>query len=595
MDWEQLMVFGVLIGALVLFVWGRWRYDLVAGMALLTLVIVGVIKAEDAFSGFGEPAVITVAAVLVISRGLQNAGLVDMVSRWVMAPAGHTIVQIGVLTLVAAFLSAFMNNIGALAFLMPVAVRISARNNIPLSHLLMPLSFASLLGGMTTLIGTPPNILIANFRAQNGGEAFGMFAFAPVGVAVALAGLVFVSLIGWRLIPMRRRQASAQERFHMEEYITEVRVPEDSEWGGKTVQEVEAAVEGEVQVLALVRGQERVPVFSSYGSVRPQDVLLMKAGPETLEQFLEKTKMELAASKELGVESLESDSVGLVEAVVMPDSLMIGRTAVDLRLRAWYGVNLLAVARKGAVLRERLGRIRFQASDILLFQGRTETLPETLASLGCLPLSERELRLGQPRRVAQAVGVFAAAIALAASGVLSAPVALVLAAAVMLLLRVLTLREAYASIDWPIIVLLGALIPVGRALQDTGGAQLIAEGILRMGTGLPPEAALVIVLIAAMVLSDVLNNAATAVLMAPIALGVASGLEVSADPFLMAVAVGASCAFLSPVGHQSNMLVMGPGGYRFGDYWRMGLPLEVIVVAVALPVLLVVWPLTPGG
>ncbi|MBI2872193.1 MAG: anion permease [Chloroflexi bacterium] len=588
---DLVILFSVLAVTLMLFVHGRWRFDLVAVTALLVLVIAGTIKPEKAFSGFGEPAVITVAAVLVVGRGLQNAGLVDMVSRWVLVPGGRTVLQVGVLTLLIAVLSAFMNNVGALALLMPVAVRVATKSNIPLSRLLMPLAFGSLLGGMTTLIGTPPNIIIANFRAQSGGEPFGLFAFTPVGVGVALAGVAFVSMVGWRLLPRRTAPASPQEVFQIQNYITEVRVPGDSGWIGKLVQEVEQAGGGDLQVLALIRDQRRIPIFAGYSSIQSNDVLVIEAGPDALRQFLDSTKMELAESKELGEKSLTSDDVGLMEVVVIPDSLMVGRTADNLNLRRWYGVNLLAVARRGAVLQERLSRTPFRAGDILLLQGRTGSLPETLAYLGCLPLWERELKLGRPRGVALAVGVFAGAVALAATGVLSAPVALVLAAAVMLLLRVLTLREAYASIDWPILVLLGALIPVGRALQETGGAQLIADGVLHVGTALPPEATLALVLVATMTLSDVLNNAATAVLMAPIALGIAHGLGTSADPFLMAVAIGASCAFLTPIGHQSNTLVMGPGGYRFGDYWRMGLPLELVVVVVGMPLLLWVWPL----
>jgi di/tricarboxylate transporter len=373
--------------------------------------------------------------------------------------------------------------------------------------------------------------------------------------------------------------------------MTEVRLPEDSKMVGRFLRDLEAEAEADVTVMGLVRGEKRLLVPSSYETLRANDILIVEADPEALKVLVDGTGVELVGSKELGEEVLGSDEVSVIESVIMPDSPIAGRTAWSLNLRWRYGVNLLAVARQGERLRERLGRIRFNPGDVLLLQGQTETLQEALLTLGCLPLAERGLRIGQPRRVLFSAGLFGSAIALTALDLLPVQIAFVAAAVVMVLVGLLSLREVYDSIDWPVIVLLGAMIPVGQALESTGGAKIIAEFLLNASGQMSPVLTLAVVLLGTMALSNVLNNAATAILMAPIAISIAQGLGASADPFLMGVAVGASCAFLTPIGHQSNTLVMGPGGYRFSDYWRMGLPLSMVVVLAAIPLILKFWPL----
>ncbi len=587
---EPFIVFATLLGALILFVWGKWRYDLVALMALLVVTVTGIVEAEEAFMGFANPAVVTVAAVLVISRCLTNAGLVDLISSRISHLA-HPTVQVGVLCSVVLLLSAFINNVGALALLLPVAIRLARKHGRSPSYLLMPLAFASLLGGMTTLIGTPPNLIIANFRRQTEAAApFGMFDFTPVGLGVALAGLAFIVLIGWRLIPQRQGQASREDLFHIEDYLTEVRVPEASPAVGKMLRELLQAAKTDVVVVGFVRAGRRFTAPSGFVTLRGGDVLTLEADPESLKAFIDAYKLELEADKKLGPEVLRSDEISLVEAVVSDNSPLENRTAKLLNLRWRYGVNVLAVARRGQRLSGRLGDIRFRVGDILLLQIPSAAVQETLSALGCLPLAERGLRLGQPRRIALSVTLFGVAIALSAMGLLAAPVAFTAAAVAMVLARLIPLREVYQSIDWSIIVLLGAFIPVGYALETTGGAQLIAEGLLALQGQLSPALLLGLIAVVTMLLSSVVNNAAAAVLLAPIGINVARGLGVSADPFLLAVAIGASCAFLTPIAHQSNTLVMGPGGYKFSDYWPMGLPLAAIVVAVAVPLLLLFWP-----
>jgi di/tricarboxylate transporter len=589
----QWVVFGTLAAALILFASGRWRYDVVALLALVVVALAGIVPAGEVFAGFGHPAVVTVAAVLVVSRGLQNSGVVDLIAARLGRVGSRPVLQILALVGVVTVASAFMNNVGALALLLPVAIRMARKSGTPPSVLLMPLAFGSLLGGLTTLIGTPPNIIIATFRAQHGDGPFGMFDFTPVGGAVALAGVLFVALVGWRLIPQRKGQASREELFDVEDYMSELRVPDEAKVIGQTVREMEASTEGDVVVVGLIRGERRLPAPSGFETLRAGDVLVVKTDPEALKTLVEASGLELVGSKGLDADALGSDEVSVVEAVVARDAAIDGKTPRGLNLRWRYGLNLLGLSRQGERVQQRLKSIRIRAGDILLLQGRTDAIPDALTTLGLLPLAERGLRLGPPRRILLAVGLFGAALAAAATGLLPVQIAFVAAALLMVLTGLLSLREVYDSIDGPIIVLLGAMIPVGRALETTGGAQTIASGLLAMGTSLPPVATLALVLVGTMFLSDVINNAAAAVLMAPIAISVAAGLGASADPFLMAVAIGASCAFLTPIGHQSNTLVMGPGGYRFSDYWRMGLPLEILIAAVALPLLLRVWPL--GG
>jgi len=452
----------------------------------------------------------------------------------------------------------------------------------------MPLAFGSLLGGMTTLIGTPPNIIISAFREREMGEPFSMFDFTPVGIGIAAAGLLYISLIGWRLLPKRKGAVPKEELFRIEDYTTELRVAEGSKLVGKSLRDIEA--ETEATIVGFIRGGEQYLAPPSLITLRTDDVIIVRADSGTLKKLVDEG-IKLVGNKEREEHLLKSDKISVLEAVVRPNALIEGRTARSLNLHWVYGVSLLAISRQGERLTERLGSIRFKAGDVLLLQGEEEALQKMLSILGCLPLAGRGLRIGQPRRILFSVGIFGSAIGAISLGLLPASIALVGAAVIMVLMGILSLREAYESIDWSVVVLLGAMIPVGQALESTGGAQTIATGMLEITGQISPAAALIAVLVASMILTPMLNNAAAAVLMAPIAIGVARGVGASADPFLIAVAVGASSAFLTPIGHQSNTIVWGPGGYRFRDYTRMGVPLEIIVVAVAIPLILWFWPL----
>ncbi len=591
MTLDQKIVFAILLGSLILFVVGLWRYDIVALLALLAVTLAGILPPENAFSGFGHPAVITVAAVLVVSRGLMNSGVVDAITRLLSKVGANRTVQVASLTAVVMILSAFMNNVGALALMLPVAVRMARQNNRSPSFLLMPIAFGSLLGGMTTLIGTPPNIIISNFRNQTADAPFRMFDFSPVGVGVAVAGLAFVALIGWRLIPQRQGQSSPEDLFQIKDYIAEVAVPEGSKFIDKALYELETIKDVEVTILGLTRGSQRVFAPQKFEILRSGDVLIVQADSDSLKSLLDIAGLQLGQSKPEAKDILGSDEVGVMEVIVTPDSPLEGNTAWSFQLRWRYGINLLGVARGGARLRARLRDIQLKAGDILLLQGPIDSLVQALPSLGCLPLAERGLRLGQPRRVFLAVGIFAMALAAVTASILPVQIAFCAAAVAMVVVGLISLRDAYSSIEWPIIVLLGAMIPVGSALESTGAAKLVAEALVAVSASMSPVVVLIVLLIVTMFLSDLINNAAAAIIMAPIGIGIALAVGASADPFLMSVAVGASCAFLTPVGHQSNAMVLAPGGYRFGDYWRMGLVLELLIVAVSIPLILRFWPL----
>jgi di/tricarboxylate transporter len=590
MDADQAIAFAILGAALVMFVWGRWRYDVVAVFALLAVVLTGLVAPRDAFLGFAHPAVITVAAVLIISRGLQNAGIVDVVAKAIAPLRGRETFQLAAQCSVTAVLSSFMNNVGALALMLPVALRNAYREGYAPGKFLMPLAFASLLGGLATLIGTPPNIIIATFRAQQNGAAFGMFDFTPVGAAVAIAGLAFLVLLGWRLLPLEGRRGDTGKAFAIEDYITEAEVTEDSKAAGLTVAELEEMAEDDVTVVGIIRDEKWRLIPAGVVRLRPGDILVLRGDTEALKSAIDAAKLKLVGEAEIRREDLKSEDIDVIEAVVSPNSMLIGRTPISARLRTIHGVNLLALARQGRRVNERLGHVALRSGDGLLLQGPAERMNEVLAQLGCLPLAERSLGIGRQRRLIFAGGLFIVAVVLVSVGVLAVHIAFTAVAAIYVAGNVVRPGEVYGSVDWPVIVLLGALFPIGTALETTGGATLLADAILTLTRGLGPIWVLLLLFVGTMFLSDAINNNATAVLMAPIAVTLASRLDVNADPFLMAVAIGASCAFLTPIGHQSNTLVMEPGGYHFGDYWRVGLPLELVIVAVALPMILIVWP-----
>lgn len=587
---QQLTIFFILASTLILFFYGRWRYDFVAILALLAATITGLIPPEEAFMGFGHPAVITVAAVLALSTALQNSGLVDYIYKIVSKIGGGFLTQLAALNVFIAMISGFMNNIGALAIFLPVTIQIAKKAEKLPSQFLMPVAFSSLLGGMITMIGTPPNIIVAMMRNEAVGEPFGMFDFTPVGLGVALAGVLFLSLLGWTLIPKRKGQTLKEELYEVEGYLTELKVVKDSSCNGSSVREFENLVEGDVMVIGIVRKKKLLTSPSGNDIIQTGDILIVEADSDPLQELITTAGVEIMSGSKLSKEIINAEDFTTVEVVVRTDSPILRKVVNQLHMRWRFGINLLAISRSGARIQKRLGNVRIQAGDVLLLKGQEQSINDALPLLGCLPLQYRGLSIGKPRQIFLSVSIFATAIISAALGYIPIQIAFVLAVVVMHFCGLLRLREIYESIDWPIIILLGALIPVGKALETTGGAQKIADGILSLGGNLHPILILTIVLVGTMFLSDLVNNATAAVLMVPIAVKIAQSLGASPDPFLMGVAIGASCPFLTPIGHQCNTIILGPGGYHFGDYWRVGLPLEIIIVIVAIPLITLFWP-----
>jgi len=589
---EHLVLFGLLLAVFALLIWGRVRYDLVAFSALLAALVLGAVPIEQAFSGFGHPATVIIALVLIVSRGLFNSGVVEAIARVSVSRVKRVASHIGLMAGVGGVLSAVMNNVAALSLLMPVDIEAARRAERGPGATLMPLSFATILGGMVTLIGTPPNIVVATFREQSLGEPFVMFDFAPVGIVVAIAGITFVALLGWRLLPSARRKDNASSALSdLTGYIAEAEVPKDSKMVGAPLRDAfGVAEENDVVITGLVRNHVRLPGSARREQVRPGDILVLEGSAEAIEQFVGAAGLNSAISD--SKTQLLGESMAIVEVVVPAGARISGRSSTDVRLAYRHGAMLLGVSRQGRSFRDRVRKLRILPGDILLLCGPEDRLDYAVQWLGCLALADRGLKVLQREKAWLAVGAFAAAIIAASAGWLYLPVALGLVAVVYVVFGLVKSGEIYESVEWPVLILLGSLIPLGSALESSGGTALIAQWILGATEGLAPVVVLAILMIVTMSLSDVLNNVATALIAAPIGLEIAQRLGLNPDPFLMAVAVAASCAFLTPIGHKNNTIVMGPGGYHFGDYWRMGLPLEIIVVAVSLPAILYFWPLS---
>lgn len=589
---DQTIVFCIIFFAMVMFIRNRIRYDVVGVIALLAAVLSGVVAADHAFAGFGHPAVITVAAVLVISKALQNCGLVDQLVKLLASSRRTPTLQVAAGSTIAAALSSVMNNVGALALMLPVALRNAYEAGRSPSLVLIPLSFASLLGGLVTLIGTPPNIVISGYRESQIGKPFAMFDFAPVGLVVAAAGLLYLVTIGWRLLPERISVKDEDDnQFHVERYTLESNVPAESPLVGMRVRELEIMFEREVSVLAIIRKGIRRLAPGAIEKVRAEDILILQGDPALIAPLADGVQLGELGHQVEGDKDLESEDVEVIEAVVLPNSPIEGKSMRQYRIHDRLGVNLLAVARQGRQPTARLKNIRFKTGDVLLLQGEMAIMTEALKTLGCLRLADRVISetVGSGN-IWVPTGIFAAAIAAAAAGLVSVPIAFVGAVVLLVLTETISLNEVYDSIEWPVILLLATLIPVGEALQTTGGTGLIADVLLSATGGMPMWTVVAMILVVSMWMSDLVHNTPTAILMAPIAMGIATGLNANPDTFLMAVAVGAASPYLTPIGHQSNTLVMAPGGYQFMDYARVGLPLQVVIALVGVPMILWVWP-----
>ena len=593
---DQITLFIIFAIVMVLMLWGKWRYDIVAFAGLIAGVLTGIVPAAQAFSGFANPATMTVTLILVVTAGLQRAGVVAMLTRLLSGAKRSVPLHVAIMGGVGAFISGFMNNVAALAILMPIDIQTARKAGRSPALTLMPLAFATILGGMTTLIGTPPNLLVSQFREAETGEGFKMFDFLPVGGAVAIAGVAYIALIGWRLIPRRDAEKSSDSREALRDYVAQLVLPESGGAVGKSLGEVVDAASN-VTILAVERGGTRYYRTSRMIVLHAGDRLIIEASPDAMEEFRTDLGLAYPETREGEAEGdsrrarLDAGGRVLVEAVVPQRSRLIGRRGDRLFRGHEVDGMLLGILREGLTLREKLNTKRIRHGDVLLLLLPEDSVAAALDPRDLMALEGSATQVTKEHRLWAALLIFAGAIALTSMGVLTMPIALSVVLLLFVLGKVLSPEELYDHIDWPIIVLLGAMIPLGMALETTGGSALIASGLERLTSGYPPWVALSLLMIATMFMSDVLNNNATTILAAPVSIDLANQIGVNPDPFLMGVAVAASCAFLTPIGHQNNTLILGPGGYRFGDYWRLGLPLEIIVMLVSVPLLLIFFPL----
>ncbi len=585
---DQILILTTILGALFLFIWGRIRYDVVALMALLVSVITGVVPYDRAFSGFSHPAVIMTACILILTNALSRSGSFDiLISHLHTLKLGATS-QLFVLVLGVTVCSAFMNNIGALSLILPITVQYAHRANISPYKLLMPISFGSLLGGLTTLIGTPPNIIIANFRNEAVGESFGMFDFLYVGGIVAIIGTLFVTLIGWRFLPERHRSEKAGEMFNIREYITEIGFQPNSPLIGKTLDSFRLSIPGEVSILTLFRNKQRFFCPSQATIIEPSDILVLEGNPISLQKLFDSQAIFLVPTKDKKFNAAFDLDVKMIEVIVPPDSSLIGTTGKSFyRL---FDAILLGISKKGRYFIDRFNLMRFEPGDILLLQGTKQGLQSALDATGALPLAGQKLQPVQGKKTFWPLYILIGAVALTSLKLFSASIAFLLGVVILLVMKKIKYKQAYHAIDYSILVLIGCMFPIGEALSMTGTTSMIVNTLL-IQPNFSDYILISLLLAICMLLSDVMNNAATALIMAPIAVELARNLGASIDPFLITVALGSSCTFLTPIGHPSNMLVMGPGGYKFNDYWRMGLPLDILIIIISTPLIMWIWPL----
>ncbi|VVC76048.1 hypothetical protein AQUSIP_13500 [Aquicella siphonis] len=589
--YQPYILFGILSVTLGLFVLGYWRYDFVALFALVVSVLTGIVPFDKAFSGFSNPAVITVGCVMVITYAITQSGVLNVVITKLEFLFKTPTIHIGFFTTMSAVLSAFMNNVGALGLMMPISIQSFINNKKSPSSILMPIAFSSELGGLITAIGTPPNLLISNFRHELTGSAFGLFDFTPVGLLLAILGVAFISLIGWRLVPEREKFNKSEDLFQISDYTTEVKVPKGSPLCNKTVKEFYTSSSADFELVAIIHKGVKKFAFGKTDNIHANDILIIQASHENLEKILESNKLTLAGDKPFSSAELSNSDIITLEAVVPPGAYIEGRSASMMNLRTRYSINLLALSRKGISFRQKLNDIRFAAGDVALLQGNAETLRDTVVDFGFLPLARRDIKIGLSRKSFLPLFFFAVSIALAAFQVLPIAFAFVVAVLALVIFKAIPVHSLYRGIDWSVLLLLAAIIPVGGAIESTGAADMISDGFMKIAGQYPLAIVLALVMFITITLSDFMNHAATAIVMAPVAVKIAHFSHVSVDPFLMAVAVGASCSFLTPIAHQNNTIVMGPGGYRFFDYIRLGLPLEILMIVAGVPLILWIWPL----
>ena len=585
---DQVLLSATLIALLGLFIWGKVRYDALAIGALFVLVVLEIIPANEAFAGFAHPAVVTVALVLIISQGLKNSGLTGLVGKLIGTRTFTEFQFLVCLLFIAAILSSFINNIGALAILLPITLNICQKMEWHASKFLMPLAFACILGGMNTAIGTPPNIIISEYKATISSSGFNFFDFSYVGIVITLLSILFIALLGNKFILLRNTGSKTEHLINLKGYLFEVSVNDGSSAIGMTLYKFKKQAGEDTEILGIVSENGSVKKVQNNMRIKSGQILVIKTPPDDIGNILD--VFGFSIPKEL--HSFDEDDLEEIEVMITPGSRLIGRKYDFFLKLAFEELNLLGLWRKGSRYRTRLTRETFKSGDVLLLGVRDldeEDVSNKIKHLGLMPLRQRELQTIPSRsRLLKGLIFFSLSIFLVSFNYLSAAAAFLLCVLGFARIKIID-SNFYREIDWPIIVMLAAMIPIGTALQTTGLSDVIAISISEYASNLSLFWILFTILIVTMATTDIINNAATAVIMAPISTGIALELGYAVEPFLMVVAVGASCAFLTPIGHQCNTVVMGPGNYKFTDYWRLGLPMDILIILISIPMILFVW------
>lgn len=587
MTLEQGLAFGLMGAAVACFIWGKFRYDLVALTALVVGAIIGVVPIDDMFAGFSNELIWIIASALVLSAAIARSGIVESVFSPVLSRLNAPTLQIPAFAGAVMLLSMATKNIGALAIVMPIALQVARKSGTPPSQLLMPMAFASLLGGLVTLVGTSPNVIVSSVRESILGEPYQLFDFAPVGLGICIAGFVFLAIAPFFIRINRSSPAGVEQAMEAAHYVTELSVPEGSALAGQPCSELQKLAGADVMLVSIISSGKRRKC-SPEVMLAEGDTIVVEGDQKDLEKFAAAAKLSLTGERHReGKENAEE--VRVVEGVIGQASRLAGRTVAQARLHEQFGLSVLAVSRGGSRIASELRAVRLRAGDIIIFKAMDSDMGAAFAELQILPLTERKVALGTKRFGFAPVALLGAAILAITMGWAPIQLAFMAAAVGVLLLRVMSVTEAYRAIDGSMLVLLAALIPLSQAIERTGGAALLAAPLSDLLQPMPAYLAVATLIIVGMAITPFLNNAATVLIVAPMAAVVAGNLGVNPDAYLMAVAIGAACDFLTPIGHQCNTLVMGPGGYRFGDYWKLGLPLSIIVVVVATPLIVLVW------
>ena len=580
----------ILLVAVILFATEWIRMDLVSLMVLLAVALTGLVTPEEAFSGFSNPAVITVAAMFVLGAGISYTGAISSLGEHLIRMTGHNqTLMIASIMLTVAFFSAFINNIGATAILMPVIITMARKTSIPPSKLLIPLAFGSLLGGVCTLIGTPPNILINSLLQQYTGEGFRMFDFTPLGVLLLTCGIGYMSFFGHKLLP-ERKSGTLTEAYQVKEYITEVEILEGSQLHGKTISQSMLERELNMKVRALLRNRQKFPQPKRNRKLYAGDILFLEGDPEGILKVRKEKGLAVVPERDNPLPGVSGKDIVVVEASLTSTSNMVGKTLRQERFADTHGLRVLAIWRSGAPVVRKVDHVILRFGDVLLLQGSEEKVRHLAQGHGFLVLGGVDPVSYRPRRAPIAVATIFGVILLAVFGAIPIVISATLGALIMVLTRCLTAKEAYDSIDWPILMLIAGTLPLGYAMENSGAAKVLANIIIEGVGSFGPWIVLGAVFLITFCLTEVMSHAAAAVLVAPIAYNTAIDMAVSPQPFFMAVAVAASMCFMTPISHQSNALVMGPGGYKFFDYVKVGTPLNIMVWIIATLVIPLLFP-----